>query len=577
MISKTVAIAIVFFSTSYSQFCNNLNDNGDLDWWQTAVFYQIYPRSFMDSDGDGIGDLKGITSKLDYLKNLGVSATWLSPIFDSPQVDQGYDIRNYYEIDKDYGTMEDFKSLLEAAKELGIKIILDFVPNHTSDQHDWFLLSANRTKGYEDFYIWRDGKDGDPHSPPNNWLSEFKGSAWKWHEGRQQYYFHDFSEQQPDLNYRNPMVLEEMKKVILFWLDMGVSGFRMDAVPFLVEDATFSDAPLARGYTACDIDPICLNRENILKDLDETYNIIYSFRALVDDYAKRNNLADPIVIMTEAYTTPENTVLYYGSSTDLGAHFTFNFNLLTNLPNSNFTVDDIANAINKWQVYLPKGATSNWVLGNHDNHRVASRVGQDNVDGFNMLTALLPGVMVTYNGEEIGMPDGEVTCEQGKDPAAIKNCSTFDQTSRDFERTPFQWDSSKYAGFSTSEPWLPVGSSKNWLNLAAQIDVKSHYSVYKDLITLKENFKKRSIVDNLSIIKVNEQVLQVVRQRDEADYILLFNIGNSDQTITFYRKATDYKVVVTSITSQRSIGEKIDNLITLKGHESLILRSAELC
>lgn len=494
-----------------------------------------------------------ITSKLDHLKNLGVAATWLSPIFDSPQVDQGYDIKNYYEIDKDYGTMEDFKNLLKTAKELGIKIILDFVPNHTSDQHDWFLLSANRTEGYEDFYIWRDGKDGDPYTPPNNWLSDFKGSAWTWHEGRKQYYFHDFSEQQPDLNYRNPIVLEEMKKVILFWLDMGVSGFRMDAVPYLVEDPTFADAPLARGYTTCDIDPICLNLENVLKDLDETYNIIYAFRSLVDDYTKLNNLEDPIVLMTEAYTTPETTALYYGSSTEAGAHFSFNFNLLKYLPYQNFTVDDISNAINKWLVYLPKGATSNWVLGNHDNHRVASRFGQDNVDGFNMLTALLPGVMVTYNGEEIGMPDGEVTCEQGKDPSAVKNCSTFDQISRDFERTPFQWDSSEYAGFSTSEPWLPVGSSKEWLNLAAQIDCKSHYSVYRDLIDFRKNFKKYSSIDNLSVIRVNDTVLQVVRQRDEADYILIFNIGDSDETITFYRKASAYKVVVSSVTSQRSV------------------------
>lgn len=215
------------------------------DWWEKSIFYQIYPRSFMDSDGDGIGDLKGVTSKLQYLADTGIEATWLSPIFQSPMVDFGYDISDFKKIHYEYGTMSDFEDLLTEAKRLGIKIILDLVPNHTSDQCDWFLRSANREHGYEDYYIWNDGVlDDDGYlQPPNNWNSVFYGSAWTWHEQRGQFYFHQFTKKQPDLNYRNPAVVEEMNDVITFWLSKGVSGFRIDAVNHLFESEDLLNEP----------------------------------------------------------------------------------------------------------------------------------------------------------------------------------------------------------------------------------------------------------------------------------------------------------------------------------------------
>lgn len=226
----------------------------DDDWWKKTVFYQIYPRSFKDSNDDGIGDLKGITSKLEHLKETGIGATWLSPIFASPMIDFGYDIADYKAIHTEYGTMEDFDELIAKAKELRIRIILDFVPNHTSDQHEWFIKSANREPGYEDYYIWRDGlvTDGDAAAaavPPNNWVSVFYGSAWSYHPVRKQFYLHQFTKEQPDLNFRSAKVVDEMKDVLRFWLEKGVDGFRIDAVNHLFEDDEFKDEPASGQET----------------------------------------------------------------------------------------------------------------------------------------------------------------------------------------------------------------------------------------------------------------------------------------------------------------------------------------
>ncbi|CAG9822913.1 unnamed protein product [Phaedon cochleariae] len=538
------------------------SSDDSLDWWQTAVFYQIYPRSFMDSDNDGVGDLKGIESKLDHLKDAGVTATWLSPIFKSPQVDQGYDISDYRMVDPIFGSNDDLTSLIKKAHDLGIKVILDFVPNHTSDKHEWFVKSNNMTPGYEDYYIWHPKSNNTSSNPPpvpNNWISNFKGSAWEWSEKRQQYYYHNFAIQQPDLNYSNPKVVKEMKDTLTYWLDQGVDGFRIDAVPYLFEDPQFRDQPLADGYTEYDINNADSLNQMYIKDLPKTFDMIYQFREHVDEYVKKNNKNETKVLMTEAYSPIEKQMLYYGSKdgSRKGAHFTFNFNLISDITNPNFTIDELYDAINKWLVYIPSGYTSNWVIGNHDNHRAATRYGKDNVDGFNMLIAILPGVMVTYNGEEIGMEDGEVTCEEGFDPQATKNCSSFNQTSRDFERTPYHWDDSVNAGFNTGhKTWLPVSEKSKEVNLKAQNieGIYSHYNIYKELMNLRNNFKNSSTIDSLAVIKVNENVLQIVRSRDDAEYILLFNIGDKDETIDFLQAKMYHKVVVSSLKSSYEIG-----------------------
>ncbi|VEN37695.1 unnamed protein product [Callosobruchus maculatus] len=510
-------------------------DAGD-DWWKNAVFYQIYPRSFMDSDGDGIGDLKGVQQKLSYLKDLGITGAWLSPIFKSPNADQGYDISDYRTIDDVFGGNAALKELLAEAKKIGLKIILDFVPNHTSDEHQWFKDSVKRTRGYEDFYVWADGKidDAGLTIPPNNWISTFKGSAWTWNDDRKQFYLHQFSEKQPDLNYTNPDVIKAMEDVMDFWMDMGVDGFRVDAVPYLVEDKDMRDEPLANNSHYDQNDADCLQRI-YTKDTDGTYNVVYGIRKHVDDYAKAKKQPTK-VLMSEAYTDIDKTMKYYGSDDgkQLGAHFTFNFELLGLIKDKNFKVTDIVNAINLWWKHMPKIYTPNWVLGNHDNHRVATRLGEKNVDAFNMLTAFLPGIMVTYNGEEIGMTDGQVTCEQGKDEQAKKDCSTFNETSRDFERTPMQWDDTKNAGFSTSDTvYLPVASNYKEVNVKVEKGKStSHLEIYKQLLKFrKEHLQTTSTRDDLKVDGVSEKVFRAQRIRDDTTYTLLFNVDDTPQEV----------------------------------------------
>ncbi|EDX06185.1 GD10165 [Drosophila simulans] len=264
------------------------------DWWENAQFYQIYPRSFMDSDGDGIGDLNGITSKLEYLKDLGVTAAWLSPIFTSPMVDFGYDISDFFDIQPEYGTLDDFRALIKRANELDLKIILDFVPNHSSDENSWFVKSVNREKGYEDYYVWHDGKvnatTGD-REPPSNWLQAFRGSAWEWNEKRQQYYLHQFAVQQADLNYRNPLVVEQMKRVLRYWLDLGVAGFRCDAVPVLFEiepdaDGQYADEELS-GLTD-DVDDRKYLKSDLIENRPETIDMAYQWLYIILIRPERN-------------------------------------------------------------------------------------------------------------------------------------------------------------------------------------------------------------------------------------------------------------------------------------------------
>lgn len=261
------------------------------DWWENGNFYQIYPRSFQDSNGDGVGDLNGITSRVYYLKELGVSGIWLSPIFQSPMADFGYDISDYRQVHHEYGTNEDLKKLAVECGKLNIKLILDFVPNHTSNKHEWFLKSVKKEGKYKDYYVWHPGVVNNAtgkRQPPSNWISIFRKSAWKWNDERKEYYLHQFLEEQPDLNYRNPAVVEEMKNVLRFWLDQGISGFRIDAVPYLFETLPDSTTGLYKDEklsgTCADPDEYCYLIHTETQDLDETYDMIFQWRAVIDEY-----------------------------------------------------------------------------------------------------------------------------------------------------------------------------------------------------------------------------------------------------------------------------------------------------
>lgn len=368
-----------------------------IDWWQHTVFYQIYPRSFKDSNGDGIGDLRGITSQLQYLADTGISATWLSPIFQSPMVDFGYDISDYKAIQPEYGTMQDFEELIDTAYNLGIKVVLDFVPNHSSDQHEWFLKSAAKEPGYEDFYVWHDGvlQDNGTRSPPNNWQSVFYGSAWQWHEGREQFYLHQFTKEQPDLNFRNPKVVQAMDNVLLFWLNKGVAGFRIDAVNHLFEDEALQDEPLSAKTQ----DPLSYDytRHIYTRDLPEVLQMVQHWRKLLDDFSAKHPEGPTRIMMTEAYAGLTQLADYYeDESGTKGSHLPFNFHFITDVKGDSDARDYVYN-VEKWLIYMPRGHAANWVMGNHDNPRVASRFGPASVDAMNMLLLTLPGVAVTYN------------------------------------------------------------------------------------------------------------------------------------------------------------------------------------
>nr|XP_050856116.1 maltase 1-like [Vespula vulgaris] len=461
--------------------------NGEIKnkgWWKNAVFYQIYPRSFMDSDDDGIGDLKGISSKLEHFVDAGIQGIWLSPIYASPMIDFGYDISDFKAIHPEFGTMQDFEILVAQSKRHGLKIILDLVPNHTSDKHEWFQKYLAGEKKYKDYYIWKKGRKDDGVTPPNNWISLFSGPAWTYNATLKEWYFHQFEYRQPDLNYSNPEVRAEMEDVIRFWLRKGVDGFRIDAVPHLFERDDLRDEPRSSDPSATDRDYTYLDHI-YTKDDPRTYELVKSWRKVLDDYSDANN-EDEKVMMTEAYTSLENTTKYY----DYGSHIPFNFKLITDV-NHNSSASDFMRIIEAWMAHTPNTASANWVLGNHDRSRTASRYPKRDFQ-MTMLPMILPGVAVTYYGEEIGMVDkSDISWEDTQDPQACNaGKDKYQSRSRDPNRTPFQWDNSKNAGFSrANRTWLPVHENYKVINLQNRKNTtqQSLYKAYRSLIQLRKS------------------------------------------------------------------------------------------
>uniref|UniRef100_U5ESA4 alpha-glucosidase n=1 Tax=Corethrella appendiculata TaxID=1370023 RepID=U5ESA4_9DIPT len=566
---------------------NNLDDDDgdehDKQWWKNAVIYQIYPRSFKDTNDDGVGDLQGIIEKLDHLKNLGVDAVWLSPIFKSPMYDFGYDISNFREIDEIFGTMGDFDELVAKAKELGLKIILDFVPNHTSDEHEWFSKSENRVKGYEDYYIWSDGiqHENGTREPPNNWVSVFRGRAWKWSPIRKQFYYFQFSPAQPDLNYRNGKVVEEMKNVLHFWLNKGVHGFRVDAVNHLMEVADLRNEP--RNPESNDPESYDYVFHHYTLDLLETYDKVYEWRQLIDQLNQDHPDADgERIMMTEAYTNITNVMRYYQSDDGLklGAHFPFNFQLVLDVyRNSN--AHDFERVINKWMENMPNNSVANWVLGNHDRARVGSRFTDEKIDLMNTLFMTLPGVAVTYYGEEIGMVDHtDISFNDTRDPQACNQGEeNYREHSRDPARTPFQWNGEKYSGFSNTKPWLPVHPHYIYNNLErSKANNRSNYHHYKKLVELRrhETFKH----GDFKIKAISEDVLLYMRSLNGSDtFITAINFGPRDvyvdlYEITGYPSDTKVTVALCQITCfyRDNWTVKHDSLLLAKRNDAIVLR-----
>ncbi|XP_070509653.1 maltase 2-like [Chironomus tepperi] len=505
------------------------DDNGE--WWRSGVFYQIYPRSFMDNDDSGEGDLRGIINKLDHLKDLGVTGVWLNPIFVSPMKDGGYDIADFYNIDERYGTLEDLEELFVKAKELGIRILLDLVPNHTSDEHEWFLKSVRREPGYENFYVWQDCKTEIQNGThvvteyPNNWIAVFHTRAWSYHPERGQCYLHQFLAGQPDLNYRNENVTKALEDVLLFWFEKGVNGLRIDAINHMFETEGFPDEPYI------DEDGDTTHYDNLdhihTRDLDESYQVIFRWRKLMEDYATEHG-TDKIFMMTEAYADIDNQIKWYGTEEQPGSHMPFNFALISNLDRYS-TAHDFQNAVHAWYSRLPSFGEANWVLGNHDRPRIGYRYGEDRHESLVMMTMLLPGINVVYYGEEILMTDNrDITWEETDDPNACQtNETVFQLYTRDPVRTPFQWDDSTNAGFSNAEKtWLPVHKNYKELNLKAQKEAeKSTFKYYKHLISLrKENIFKYGEFRSMAI---NRQVFAFVRKYESEHPVVVFiNLGD---------------------------------------------------
>ena len=461
-------------------------------WWQKGVIYQIYPRSFQDSNGDGIGDLAGILTRVDYLKWLGVDAVWISPIYPSPMADFGYDISDYTNIDPVYGILGDLDAVVDALHRVGIKLILDYVPNHTSIAHPWFVESRrSRSAARRNWYIWRDPRPGG--APPTNWLSQFGGSAWTFDPATEQYYYHAYLPEQPDLNWRNPDVQAAMLDVLRFWLDRGVDGFRVDAIHMLLEDERMIDNPSNPAWTQGQSPSHELIR-TYTADLPEVHTHIAAMRRVADEYQDR-------ALIGEAYLPIERLMLYYGESLK-GFQLPFNFHLIS----TPWMPRRIAELIEDYERSLPTGAWPNWVLGNHDKSRVRSRLGSDaNARLAAMLLLTLRGTPTLYNGDEIGMHDGRITLEHVRDPWEKKVPGLG--LGRDPCRTPLLWDDGPSAGFTSGEPWLPLNSSHNHCNVAAQIeDPHSILNLYRALLELRRNETALS-VGALQITKADSEIL----------------------------------------------------------------------
>ncbi len=444
-------------------------------WWEGGTIYQVYPRSFQDSAGDGIGDLRGMEQRLDYIASLGVDAIWLSPIFPSPMADFGYDIADYRGIEPLFGTQADFDSLLAAVHARGLKLLLDFVPNHSSDQHPWFIESrSSRNAPKRDWYIWHDPAPGG--GPPNNWTSDFGGSAWEYDAATGQYYLHAFLTQQPDLNWRNPELRAAMHDVMRFWLDRGVDGFRIDVLWHICKSLDFADNPLNPDYHPS-MGEKFLVLQTHSTDQPEIHAIVRDMRTIADSYRG----GDRCVLIGEICLPLPRLMTYYGNGSD-GVHLPFNFALIETA----WQARTIAQFIEEYESALPPGAWPNWVIGSHDAKRVAGRLGEPQARVAAMLLLTLRGTPTLYQGDEIGIGAVDILPDMIRDPRELREPGLG--LGRDPARTPMAWDGSPHAGFSTAKPWLPLHADWRTRNVSAQLeDPHSILMLYRNLLSLRRD------------------------------------------------------------------------------------------
>lgn len=498
--------------------------DSDLPWWKTAIIYQVYPRSFMDSNADGIGDIRGLTSQLDYLVYLGIGVIWISPFYKSPMKDFGYDVADYRDVDPIFGTLQHFDELVRKAHERGLKILVDFVPNHTSDQHEWFQKSCWGEAPYDDYYIWRDGKrdkDGKLVAP-NNWLGVFSGAAWTWHEGRQKFYYHAFLPEQPDLNYRNPAVVKEMQEVVRFWMERGVDGMRVDALEQLFEVEDLRDEPPSnkRGIEPHEHEYLNHLYTVAQPEIGET---VRGWRRVLDEFQQRDGQERFMVIETYGEAKVRNRYYAFGSNP-------FNHDLVDGLTPP-VTATKVRRLIEQEYSGLPDGGWPTFVLGNHDRKRVSSKFGPEYVDALNMLLLTLKGTPCTYYGEEIGLQEIKVTFDQTQDPWGRNfGPGRYQEFSRDPWRSPMQWNNNQHAGFTSgSSPWLPVHPGYTKSNVKAQKESRQQTTLqlYAALARLRQDpvFQRGELVFGRLDDDVFSYVRQIPGSDDTARYTVILNLG----------------------------------------------------
>lgn len=524
-------------------------------WWQKEIVYQVYPRSFQDSNGDGVGDIRGIIQRLDYLKGLGIGAIWISPFYPSPMADFGYDISDYQGIHPLFGDLNDFEELVREIHNRGMKLILDLVPNHSSDQHPWFIESkSSRDNPKRDWYIWKDpAPDG---GVPNNWLAVFGGSAWEWDENTKQYYYHAFLKEQPDLNWRNPEVQDAMLNVMRFWLEKGVDGFRVDVMWHMIKDAQLRDNPPNPDYK----DSMATYERLIpaySTDQPETHEVVKMMRKVMDEYDDR-------LLIGEIYLDVHRLVKYYGDEND-ESHLPFNF-LLINKP---WNVPTIRSIIDEYEGALPQGAWPNWVLGNHDNSRIASRIGKEQARVAGMLLLTLRGTPTIYYGDEIGMINVPIPKDEIQDPQGLNMPDK--NLSRDPERTPMQWDGSQNAGFTSGKPWLRIADDFKRVNVAGQEkDEDSTLNFFKRIIALRQREAALHIGDYVPASTDNDNVLAFYRQADEKKFLVVLNMTNKNVKATLSHEQVKGRVAVA--TQKKREGDNFDSTsFELNGSEGLVI------
>ena len=538
-----------------SHYIAMLNFNRRPRWWRDETIYQIYPRSFADSSGEGVGDLRGIRQKLAHLSELGADAVWLSPIFASPMKDYGYDVADYRAINPLFGTMEDFDGLLEQAHAAGLKLLLDFVPNHTSDQHEWFRESrSSRDNPKRDWYIWKDPAPGG--GPPNNWISNFGGPAWKFDEETGQYYYHAFLDSQPDLNWRNREVREAMYDVLRFWLDKGVDGFRVDVIWHLIKDEHFQDNPANPGYRPSQPE-IERNLQVHSADQPEIHKVVEEMRAVLEEYDHR-------LLIGEIYLPVERLVAYYGEAETSGVHLPFNFQLIQ----SPWRAETIAALVQEYEDALPEHGWPNWVLSNHDQPRIAARTGEAQARNAAMLLLTLRGTPTIYYGDELGIGDVVIPHECVQDPWAKQEPEA--SFNRDKARTPMQWSDAPHAGFSEAEPWLPLTDDWRRRNVAAMTGRQaSMLELYRRLLALRKDHAALR-TGSYSQLFVSDGVYAFERVNDGEQLAVVLNFSAETRKVDLPERFHRAELLLSTDPNRETMGRPL----ALRPDEGVILRAS---